>query len=339
MHGCCVADIEDSALTAVLQSFDESLFQAAKVQPLGDGHIHDTYLVTPSLGAGRFVLQKINEFVFKDAGLVMRQTEHLLESWSQQNDYVVPKLLRQPDGSNTVRANDELWRIWHYIEGGKTIDPLQTLQQIESVGCAFGRLQQAAESIDAPFEDTIEGFLNLGYYLNEFSEVRSTAPSELAALVDESSGLAEKLVERHCHIHGDCKVNNVLFDEAGANVIAVIDFDTAMFGHWAWDFGDLVRSVSFSAGGYDGDRFAACFAGFTTAQKRSNPEDAAVAPAYVSLMLGVRFLTDHLQGNVYFKTTEHGQNLARAQEQFALFRQFDQARAQMIGIAERILGT
>lgn len=330
-------EIEVDAPSSVLLSFDESLFHTAKLAPLGDGHIHDTYLVTPAKQAERYVLQRINEYVFKDASLVMCQTERLLENWRQQSDYFVPRLMRDRNGNTTVRATSGLWRLWHYIEGGKTIDPLHNLQQIESVGRAFGRLQQVVESIETPFEDTIGGFLNLRHYLDEFSKVRSRAPNKLLAIVDKNFALAETLVERHCHIHGDCKVNNVLFDSAGANVIAVIDFDTAMYGHWAWDFGDLVRSVCFSAGGYDIDRFAACFSGFAAAQKRSNPEDAALAPAHISLMLAVRFLTDHLRGDVYFKTSEQGQNLVRAEEQFALFSQFDRAREEMISVAERIL--
>lgn len=309
-------------------------FDEGRLSPLGDGHIHDTYLVVTL--DDRYVLQRVNEYVFRDGDLVMRQTQTLLACWQGQDTYIVPGLVEARNGSLGVRSGDSLWRVWRYIEG-KTIDPLQNLSQIEAVARAFAQLQQCLEQLPTPFADTIEGFFNLDFYLREFARVEGDAPRDLKRLIGANAHLAARLNERHCHIHGDCKVNNVLFDDQGVDVVAVIDFDTAMYGHWAWDFGDLVRSVCFSAGGYDPLKFLACVRGFAGTQPRLMPEQAALAPAYVAMMLGVRFLTDHLKGDLYFKVASHGDNLVRARAQFALLEAFLDAQPEMVAMTEMVL--
>ena len=309
-------------------------FDKGQLSPLGDGHIHDTYLVrTP---ADRYVLQRVNEYVFRDSDLVMRQTQALLSCWQRQDTYVVPGLVEARNGSLTVRSEGSLWRVWRYVQG-KTIDPLQETMQIEAVARAFAHFQRCLEQLPSPFEDTIEGFFNLDFYLGEFARVEGEAPRHLKRLIDVNTHLAARLNERHCHIHGDCKVNNVLFDHQGLDVVAVIDFDTAMYGHWAWDFGDLVRSVCFSGGGYDPLKFLACVRGFAGTQARVTPEQAALAPAYVAMMLGVRFLTDHLKGDLYFKVARHGDNLVRAEAQFELLEAFLDAQSEMTAMTEAVL--
>ena len=108
-------------------------------------------------------------------------------------------------------------------------------------------------------------------------------------------------------------------------MLGVIDLDTVGPGHWAWDFGDLVRSVAFSHGGVDMDQFRACVRGFS--QGRRDLDQAldvtatqmSLAPAYIALTLGVRFLTDHLQGDRYFRVSGRGE--------------YD--RAQRLGLLER----
>ena len=131
-------------------------------------------------------------------------------------------------------------------------------------------------------------------------------------------------------IHGDCKINNVLFDQQGERVLAVIDLDNNMSGHWAWDFGDLVRSVTLAVAGLMRKTTGpvcsvSCWSWF----RRSRGEHLVAAPAYLAFMLGLRFLTDHLSGDVYFSVPEHGDNLQRAREQFALFHGFEANRSLM----------
>ncbi len=301
------------------------------VQPLGAGHIHDTFLVRDAGldEPGLYVLQRVNQEVFKDASRLMAQTERVLAHWSTQSRYRVPELCRTKDGASFL-DRDGVWRLWRYLENTRVVDPVENAAQAEAAGRAFGAFQAYMRNLPgARLDDTIAGFLQLDYYLKAFDQVAAQAPDAERRLVDENRGLAAALAERNAYIHGDCKINNLLFAQTADEVAAVIDFDTVMYGHWAWDLGDLVRSVCFSRGAASVADFAACMRGFAAAQPQAAIEPAVQAPGYVALMLGIRFLTDHLSGDRYFRVSRTGENLHRAQEQFALFRDFQRQEADL----------
>ncbi|MEM7096698.1 MAG: aminoglycoside phosphotransferase family protein [Pseudomonadota bacterium] len=302
------------------------------LSPLGDGHIHDTYRVSTS--GDDLVLQRVNEYVFKDGDLVMAQTRRVLDCWRQQEDYICPELVTTPGGEDSARVDGQLWRVWRYLPNTQVLDPIETPQQVEAAAGAFAQFQIRMQALEGPrLVDPISGFGRLNLYLRDFDKAPD-APQVLQQMIDSGRRLADRFDTPTGVIHADCKVNNVLFNLSGSDVVAVIDFDTAMYGHWAWDFGDLVRSVCFSSGSYDSELFLACVRGFAD-HPHADPEAFADAPAYVALMLGVRFLTDHLTGDDYFRVEEPGQNLARAKEQLSLYTQFVSARAQMVQLASR----
>ncbi len=295
---------------------------------LGEGHIHDTLLLDRA--GEHFVLQAVNEFVFKDADLVMRQTRRLINHWRNQSRYRVPALVPSKQGRDAERIQGRLWRVWRFVSDTRVVEPVGHIRQAQAAAAAFGFFQSHMQNMPGePFQDTITGFLQLAHYLDEFDQVAKAAPRDLVTLVNHHRALAEQFEQRNAFIHGDCKVNNLLFDPAGDQVVALIDFDTAMMGHWAWDFGDLVRSVCHSRGQVEMDFYAACVRGFAGEQSLANPAECVAAPLYVALMLGVRFLTDHLQGDRYFRVDEHGENLQRAHQQFDLCRAFIQHRDTM----------
>ena len=333
-HGSGVSEfLEEAAQVAPAWS------QVVELRPLGEGHIHDTYRVKRKDGSYS-VLQKFNEYVFRDSALVMAQTERWLQAWTEQDQYTVPELLINLAGDVTVRNESGLWRMWRYVEGSRVVDPVSNVTQALEVGKAFAAFQVSLETMSGdPFTDPIDGFLDLGHYLDAFAEVATRAPRDARAIIDAQSDVAGLLSQRHCHIHGDCKVNNALFDASEDRVAAIIDFDTAMYGHWAWDFGDLIRSVCFSSGGYDASLYQACLQGFIENQPRANVAEAVIAPRYVTLMLGIRFLTDHLSGDQYFKVDYPGENLYRAEGQFALLREFDANQGAMARLADAAFRT
>ena len=313
-------------------------FHDARAAPLGAGHIHDTFLVT--VGSARYVMQRINEHVFQDAEAMLATTAQVLHRWQRQKEYRAPELMRAPGGAAAIRVDGELWRLWRYLEGTRVVDPLRSAAQIEAAGAAFGTFQRVMREFPDVPADPIAGYMQLSHYLAEFDSVRQNAPPDLQRLIAEHQPLASALGDRNTLIHGDCKVNNLLYDVASDTVAAIIDFDTVMQGHWAWDLGDLVRSVCYSRGSCDVDAFAQCVSGFARGSADTRfPGDfrqAAIAPMYVSLMLGVRFLTDHLQGDRYFRVAEPGQNLRRAMEQFDLFQQFLNVEEKLMREAESI---
>ena len=123
----------------------------------------------------------------------------------------------------------------------------------------------------------------------------------------------------------------------------MLELANTRVGHWAWDFGDLFRSVAFSRGGFDGHDYQACLDGFLQGRGEKFSEDNSLvenlveAPGFLAFMLGLRFLTDHLSGDRYFKVSNHGANLQRAIEQFELFAQFQSNQEIMRAGAQQLL--
>ena len=306
-----------------------------EVKPLGAGHIHGTYLVSDA--GERYVLQQVNEYVFKHGDEVMQQTQRVLQCWAGQSQYVVPQLVATRDGEMSCRIGGNLWRVWKYVDDNRVVDPIENEQQIFLAAKAFADFQlQLRHLRGTKLNDSIEGFLQLNHYLEALKHIQTPLPSEYVPLVHSAQTLAHQFEQRNTYIHGDCKVNNVLFNPQATQVLAVIDFDTVMYGHWGWDFGDLVRSVCFSSGGYQDTSFKACVAGFSHLPY-VDAQAMSQVPAYVAIMLGIRFLTDHLNGDVYFKVEQAGQNLHRANEQFELYKQFTQAQTEMFDLANMTL--
>lgn len=321
---------------------------APVLEPLGNGHIHQTFLLSDrKKPAVRYVLQCVNAAVYGDIDLLMRQTRTVIERLSAATvfvaEYRLPELISTRSGEAVfVQAADgttHSWRLWRFVEGSKTCDPPQNRQQIGQAARAFGAYQRALADLESErLVETIPGFLSMPGYLRHFDQVLATATvaereqaAPWIAFAQSHRRWPSALIQPNAVIHGDCKINNVLFDEQGERVLSVIDLDNNMYGHWAWDFGDLVRSVAFSRGGFDADDYQACLEGFLAGRGsvRLANEHLVGAPSYLAFMLGLRFLTDHFSGDVYFSVPQHGDNLQRATEQFALFQSFESHKALM----------
>jgi len=305
----------------------------AALEPLGAGHINDTLLVTVADGTG-WVLQRINEQVFTDPERVMNNLTRVQAHLGEVAPGLIPPLIETLDGRSTCRDEQGgWWRLWAYLPDGHTVEQTGDPAVCRAAAHAFGRFQHLLADLPGPpLEPTIPGFLELGGYLDRFDAVTARTLDAEAVVneacagpgfIDSYRGLAAELPKGDAIIHGDCKLNNLLFEESGLAVSAVLDLDTIMVGHWAWDFGDLARSVLtgvIDAGDADVRAlFAALVEGFQIGSERALDARAlSIAPGYVAFMLGVRFLTDHLEGDRYFKVSAPGENLDRARRQFAL---------------------
>ena len=335
-------------------------FEEVTLEPLGNGHIHQTYLLhSDSSPQERFVLQKINGQVYGDIPALMSQTLGVLKALSANTHYCanyrVPELVStrggEPFCAITAQGENQAWRLWRFVENSMTCDPPTNRQQIRAAARAFGGYQSAIAALDPKdLVETIPGFLNMPHYLSAFDmAVAQSKASAIQiagpwiALVQRNRQWPKSLLESNSVIHGDCKINNLLFDRQGESVLSVIDLDNNMVGHWAWDFGDLVRSVAFSRGGFDGLDYRACLEGFLHGRGEKFSEDNSLlehlvgAPGFLAFMLGLRFLTDHLSGDRYFKVSSHGANLQRAIEQFELFAQFQSNQEIMRTGAQQLL--
>jgi Ser/Thr protein kinase RdoA (MazF antagonist) len=309
-------------------------FATSKVEPLGAGHIHDTYLVRES--DQRWVLQRVNQIVFTRPRQVMEQTQRLLECWGQQKVYAYPVFVANLSGETYVELDTGFWRLWSFLPG-LTIEKPDSFQQARAAGLAFARLQVALQGLDAPrLGETIDNFLQLSHYLRAFESVEEKASTSSRKLIDAYRDIGRGLEEANCHIHGDCKIDNLLFAKDHTTVVAILDFDTAMYGHRAWDFGDLARSLATSRGGVDVDLYRGALTGFLEGGVKLTKAEAVAAPIYISLMLGIRFLTDHYSQAGYFKTTFPGENLRRAEFQFSLVEQWRAKAADLEKLATGI---
>ena len=291
------------------------------IRPLPGGHVNRTFAV----GNDRFVLQCINGHVFTNPEGVMRNLAKLL---ARHPGIVAPI----PTHAGSLWAADEageLWRLFPFVEGRNLQELPDALA--DPAGFAFGGFHAAVAGMDDELEPVIDGFHELPRYLDALWEAAPEASAELDFVATRD---AFRFPNVRAVIHGDCKVNNLLFHPEEPRVTHLIDLDTAMHGHPAWDFGDLVRSVASGAEEANSslhvslETFEGVARGFARgAGGIVEPKAFAAAPGHMSFMLGVRFLTDHCQGDRYFRVAHRGQNLERARSQLDAARRFDALEA------------
>lgn len=319
-------------------------------EAFGTGHINSTWRVICE-GGTCYVLQRINERVFADAIGVARNTAAVCRHLRNERPRLVPQIVPTRTGEVAALTRDGTYRMLEFVSGRAGQVPLET-EAARAAGHAFGRLQRALADYDPRAHVVpIDRFFELPRYLVMFDAARTGGD-------DRRQALAADEVERvHTHreyarigmegpagmIHGDCKIDNLIFDQATSAVRAVVDLDTVMWGRRAWDFGDLVRSASVRGGedspglALDLDLYRPIAGGFVQGigpLYDSQLEAALIdAPAYVALMLACRFLTDFLSGDKYFKVRDEFHNLRRAKAQLSLF---DSMRMQREAMAQII---
>ncbi len=340
---------------AVRAAMAAGWWPAVQVRPLGNGHIHQTWRVSAGPGHPPLVVQRLARAVFADPVAMTRKVAAViahLDAGRRAGRLVpaVPALVATRAGQLTHQSEDgTCWRAFRCIEPARTLETLARPAQAEAAGRAFGALQAALADFPGAVPDPIPGFMQLGHYLERLDRALASNPSEgalprvqaLLRVIHARRDLADAFSARDRLVHADCKVNNLLFHpDQDDVVIAALDLDTVMLGHWAWDAGDLLRSASAGApvlhpargGGPrwrvpppDIERFAAVVRGMrATAGITAAPDEWLRAPLYVTVMLTARFLTDHLEGDWYFRVSARGDNLDRAEAQCALLQGFEQ---------------
>ncbi len=343
--------------------------EVLSLERLGSGHIHDTWQSRVlDRGVERsFVHQRINTHVFASPEQMMenlgRVTGHLATKIraaggdpARETLTVVPTL----EGQALLREGKEVWRTFRHIDGTRTWDAPRSPEHVAEVGRAFGQFLDRIADLPPPrLHETIPGFGDTLGRLHTFDAVLEAAPlpvrvaraAEEIAFVGENRGLSRILVQALADrdvperiIHFDTKLNNVLFDAGTSVAICVIDLDTVMPGTLLYDFGDAARRAACrgeeDSGGarldlelFDAlvDGFVAGSAGRITGGEYERLVDAFSALAFT---IGLRFLTDYLEEDRYFRVTQPGQNLDRARGQFALVREVHRNRDEMRGIVE-----
>ncbi|MGE5373891.1 MAG: phosphotransferase enzyme family protein [Bacteroidota bacterium] len=338
--------------TAVAEQFTPQ-GRVLEVREFGNGNINDTYLVTTDLNdENHFVLQRINTQVFKHPRLIMQNmrtfTEHMRRRAREEgHSWEMPRVLKARDGQDFYTdGENNFWRAISYVEGARSFDTIHSTDHAREVGHALGTFQRLIS--DLPVEnlaDTLEGFHITPLYLEHYdrtvshngfvpnTEVRLgldfVAARRAWAHILENARKQGRLQLRP--VHGDPKVNNVMIHEETGRAISLVDLDTVKPGLIHYDIGDCMRSGCNPLGEeteqWESVHFEpgigeAILTGYL-AQARNFLTAADYEYLYDSIRLlafelGVRFFTDHLAGNVYFKVKHPQHNLLRALVQFKL---------------------
>jgi Ser/Thr protein kinase RdoA (MazF antagonist) len=320
-------------------------------EPFGSGHINDTYRFTleASRARRRYILQRLNPAVFQNPAVVMenirRVTAHLGEKISGAPDAArrVLTLVPARDGKSFhCDADGNWWRVFPFIERTRAVNVVESPAQAFAAAKAFGEFQKLLADLPAPrLHDTIPDFhhtpkrfaaLEKIIAADAFNRAASAKPEIEFAFQNKAicrALLDANLPERVTH--NDAKLNNVLLDDATGEGVCVIDLDTVMPGLALYDFGDMVRSMTNPAAENERDLakvemqfplFAALLRGYLAAADFLTPAEKNLLPEagqLITFELGLRFLTDYLAGDTYFKASRAGENLDRCRAQFKLF--------------------
>jgi Phosphotransferase enzyme family len=322
----------------------------------GTGHINRTYLAvfeTPS-GQRRFIFQNINHTIFTRPLELMenvrRVTEHLhAKVLARGGDPARQALTLIPThaGAHSLQTDDgDTWRAYTFIEDARSWDVVQNPRQIREAMRAFGQFQLDLADLPAPaLHETIPNFHNTPQRFRKFLEALDADTQKRASGVrpEIDFALAREADTRSLTdltdagalpvriTHNDTKLNNVMLDNTTGQGVCVIDLDTTMPGLCAYDFGDAVRIGACTAGEDETDlsKVALDMAAFDqltrgyieTARSlltSTEVETLAFGPRLMTLECGMRFLTDYLQGDVYFRIHRPEHNLDRARTQFKM---------------------
>lgn len=338
--------VERATLNKILPHYHCSLNNST-VAPLGNGLINSTFLVR-SINAN-FVLQKINQHVFTKPTDVVANAElinnHLLDKQAQGLYQLTPmRQIENIDKDVLSLVESEYWRAIEFIPNCYTVEAVDTPEQAQQVATAFAAFTYALT--DFPAQELaviIPNFHHLGHRLSQLktaadnNDKRLSLCSELLEFCLTQHEFINTVAKLEANLpvrvtHNDTKINNLLFCASNDNPIAVIDLDTCMPGFIMHDFGDMVRTCCSNLP-EDGknieemhireDILSALAQGYLSELENQisdlEKQSLVVGAQLLPFMIGVRFLTDFIDGDNYFHTKYDMHNLDRAKNQIQLY--------------------
>ena len=337
------------------------------------GHINDTYVAyfrTSSTHVRRYLMQRINHKVFREPARLMRNvaavTEYLREKITaaggdpeRETLTIIPTI----EGRSCHRTQQgDWWRAFILIEGAQTYEMAPSLTHVYNAGKAFGKFQRLLGDFPADqLYETIPDFHHTSKRFETFAEALEKDVHNRARFVGAEIDFVQsragdtavlvELLERgqvpQRVTHNDTKFNNVMIDDETGEGICVIDLDTVMPGSSLYDFGDGVRSITNTAAEDERDlsrvrfslvKFERFSNGFLDATRGSlTPGEVDLLPFSARLMtfeVGMRFLTDYLDGDIYFRTHRQDHNLDRCRTQFRLLRDMEEQSDQIARLVQ-----
>lgn len=327
--------------------------KAVSAESHGGGHINDTFLIKTQTGEKYYILQRINTSVFKNAEALMDNiilvTDFLREKIARTGGDPMRETMNvvlTRDGKTLYRNAEGCWRVYMFIDGTMTMQTCENAEQFYLSACAFGHFQKLLA--DFPVEKLHETIRDFHHTPKRVQALREAIREDRAGRAEsvkreiefalENASWADTVVKGMEEgriparvTHNDTKINNILFDQVSGKAVCVIDLDTVMPGSMLYDFGDALRmggstgaedEVDLDRVWFDVESFRAFAKGYLGEMREALTEDElALLPFSVKLMTyecGIRFLTDYLNGDTYFKIHRERHNLDRARNQFKL---------------------
>ena len=322
----------------------------------------------------KYVLQRINHNVFKDVdtlqGNIFAVTEHIRRKLEAEGDKDVDRhvltFIRTKDGKEYCKYEDEYWRLMRFVKGSKSYEAV-TPELAREAGAAFGKFQAMLSDLPkGTLGDTIPRFHDMAFRLEELREAvakdaagRVNEPEVKRLLEGIKARSNDMLIQDRLHAEGrlplrtnhlDTKVNNVLFDEKTDEVLCVIDLDTVMPGFVTSDIGDFIRTAVNTGAEDEKDLskiavnmeiYKAYTEGYlSTAKAFLTPDEIKLLPyggRLLTYMQTVRFLTDYINGDVYYKVEGPRHNLQRSLAQYEFLLRLEEKKEEMDAFVAKYL--
>ncbi len=349
--------------------------EIGSIEAHGNGHINDTFLVTCQLAEGktrRYILQRMNQEVFKNPKELMENVTGVttfLQNKIRENggdpEREALNVILLKDGGSYWQEDNTFWRVYRFVEGADSLDVVERPEEFYESAVAFGQFQKLLADYPAEsLHETIPNFHNTIDRVEKFKKaVEADAMKRAADVQEEIQFVLDR--EADCHIlcdmlaageiplrvtHNDTKLNNIMLDHETGKGICVIDLDTVMPGSALYDYGDSIRfgantgaedEKDLSKISCDLELFALYTKGFIEGCGGSLTEkEIRMLPMGAKLMTlecGMRFLTDYLEGDHYFKIHRPEHNLDRTRTQFRMVKDMEDKWEKMQEIAESCL--
>ncbi len=331
----------DEELKSVLDGF--GIRDVVSVGRYGSGHINDTFKADDARGVS-YTLQRINTDIFPDPDAMM-------DNISRVTGHIRSKGGR----SLEVLGYSNPWRLYAFITGARTIDLIENSSQAFLAANAFAKFQNALADLPAPrlheilprFHDTVNRLRLLDEAAKADVKGRLASVSREMDFVNARREEAGRIVNAMASgeiperiTHNDTKINNVMLDDVTQEGVAVIDLDTTMPGSALYDFGDMVRTSTAAAAEDEKDLskvfsrkeyFEALVKGYLKDAKFLNAAELdalAFSGRLITLTIGIRFLTDYLAGDTYFRTAYEDHNLVRCRTQLKMVASMEEQRGE-----------
>lgn len=359
-------------IDAVIGSFDLKGTLVSK-ERYGNGHINDTFKVVTEEGGEHFyyILQRINREVFKDPEKVMENIVgvtsflrgNIEEEGGNPDRETLTVILTKDQHPYLIDENESYWRAYLFIDDAISYEKVEKPEDFYQSAIAFGRFQYLLSEFDASkLHETIKDFHHTPMRFKQLEEaVRKDSKGRLKDVEEEVKFFADRVGEYGIALdmlhdgqiklrvtHNDTKLNNIMIDTKTGDPIAVIDLDTVMPGLAINDFGDSIRfgantaledEQDLSKVSLDLNLFEVYTKGYIEGTNgRLTETEIEMLPMGAKLMTmecGMRFLADHLNGDVYFRTHRENHNLDRARTQIALTLDMEKKWSQMSEIVSK----